>query len=135
MCEEDQIAGLDVYCTTGTLIASAGIRPLVRYVNILPTTRTRVPLKQIGNDKTTTFVNANYVPDYSMLNQKAYVACQGYGSHFSSVWVTDIPSSVFLLSAISVRLIYSRKDFQSVKIESADENSLTHVVAANYIVS
>eukprot|EP00041_Stephanoeca_diplocostata_P035431 m.1248645 g.1248645 ORF g.1248645 m.1248645 type:complete len:953 (+) comp24698_c1_seq2:158-3016(+) len=54
-----------------------GVRPLVRYVNILPTIKTRVPLKQIGNDKTTTFINANYVADYSMHNQKAYVACQG----------------------------------------------------------
>jgi hypothetical protein len=53
-----------------------GVRPLVRYVNALPTMRSRVILKPIGTDVTTTFINANFVPSFDESNPKACVcAC------------------------------------------------------------
>lgn len=48
----------------------------MRYVNALPTMRSRVILKPIGADITTTFINANYVPSYDEANPKAYIISQ-----------------------------------------------------------
>ncbi|CAH4020886.1 serine-rich adhesin for platelets [Pieris brassicae] len=46
-----------------------------RYSNVLPLPETRVPLKRIGNDSTTEYINANYVTGPGNINNY-YIACQ-----------------------------------------------------------
>eukprot|EP00040_Diaphanoeca_grandis_P036611 m.233921 g.233921 ORF g.233921 m.233921 type:complete len:1573 (+) comp33649_c8_seq7:254-4972(+) len=50
--------------------------PLNRYRNILPNPVTRVHLQPIGKDKTSTFINANFVGD-AYGNPNGYIASQG----------------------------------------------------------
>lgn len=40
-----------------------------RYSNVLPLPETRVPLKRIGNDPTTEYINANYI----MVSEKIFL--------------------------------------------------------------
>eukprot|EP00040_Diaphanoeca_grandis_P022485 m.120842 g.120842 ORF g.120842 m.120842 type:complete len:982 (+) comp28833_c0_seq3:239-3184(+) len=53
-----------------------GVKHLNRYINILPTIKTRVKLPQIGKDATTTYINANYIGSFDDKNLKAYILCQ-----------------------------------------------------------
>lgn len=46
-----------------------------RYFNILPNNHSRIKLKEIGDDETSTYVNGNWMPGYDA--EKAYIACQG----------------------------------------------------------
>ncbi|CAH0758270.1 unnamed protein product [Diatraea saccharalis] len=46
-----------------------------RYSNVLPLPETRVPLKRIGNDPTTEYINANYVTGPGNI-RNYYIACQ-----------------------------------------------------------
>eukprot|EP00038_Savillea_parva_P003458 m.125963 g.125963 ORF g.125963 m.125963 type:complete len:895 (+) comp11179_c0_seq2:88-2772(+) len=47
-----------------------------RYMNILPNNHTRVVLSQIGDDETSTYINANWMDGYG--NKKdEFIACQG----------------------------------------------------------
>lgn len=49
---------------------------LNRYTNILPNAHTRVELSQIGNDTSTTYINANFIPGANGFKKK-YIATQG----------------------------------------------------------
>ncbi|XP_026493519.2 mucin-3B [Vanessa tameamea] len=46
-----------------------------RYSNVLPLPETRVPLKRIGNDPTTEYINANYIMGPGSI-RNYYIACQ-----------------------------------------------------------
>ncbi|XP_059047988.1 uncharacterized protein LOC131843377 [Achroia grisella] len=46
-----------------------------RYSNVLPLPETRVPLKRIGNDPTTEYINANYITGPGNI-RNYYIACQ-----------------------------------------------------------
>ncbi|CAK1541993.1 unnamed protein product [Leptosia nina] len=46
-----------------------------RYSNVLPLPETRVPLKRIGNDSTTEYINANYITGPGNI-KNYYIACQ-----------------------------------------------------------
>ncbi|CAH2087693.1 unnamed protein product [Euphydryas editha] len=46
-----------------------------RYSNVLPLPETRVPLKRIGNDPTTEYINANYIMGPGNI-RNYYIACQ-----------------------------------------------------------
>jgi protein tyrosine phosphatase len=80
-----------------------GVRPLVRYVNALPTIRSRVILKPMGADITTTFINANYVPSFDAANPKAYIISQGpkpdlrnTADFWRMVWETKVKAIVMV---------------------------------------
>jgi len=53
-----------------------GTKAKNRYVNVLPNEETRVRLAQIGDDATSTFINANYVRGFKGF-PKRYIATQG----------------------------------------------------------
>ncbi|CAB3244986.1 unnamed protein product [Arctia plantaginis] len=46
-----------------------------RYSNVLPLPETRVPLKRLGNDPTTEYINANYITGPGNI-RNYYIACQ-----------------------------------------------------------
>ena len=48
-----------------------------RFLDVLPNPVTRVPLEQVGDDPTTTYINANYVRNYDGYNDRAYIASMG----------------------------------------------------------
>eukprot|EP00039_Didymoeca_costata_P008353 m.110748 g.110748 ORF g.110748 m.110748 type:complete len:767 (-) comp14049_c0_seq7:1348-3648(-) len=48
-----------------------------RYMNVLPNNHSRVLLKQIGDDETTEYINANWMNGYGEDGKQAYIACQG----------------------------------------------------------
>eukprot|EP00729_Bicosta_minor_P011975 gene11974-35503_t len=54
----------------------SGIRHLNRYHNVLPNPNTRVVLKEMGGDDTSSYINANYVCSHDG-TPRAYVAAQG----------------------------------------------------------
>lgn len=54
----------------------SGIRHLNRYHNVLPNPNTRVVLKEVGGDDTSSYINANYVCSHDG-TPRAYVAAQG----------------------------------------------------------
>eukprot|EP00056_Hartaetosiga_gracilis_P008506 m.121670 g.121670 ORF g.121670 m.121670 type:complete len:2603 (-) comp12926_c0_seq1:157-7965(-) len=67
--------------------------PLNRYMNILPNPRTRVRLEQLGSDKTTSYINANYVHGWDG-TPRCYIATQGptpktVNDFWRMVWETD----------------------------------------------
>lgn len=47
-----------------------------RYMNILPNNHTRVVLSQLGDDETSTYINANWMDGYGD-KQDEFIACQG----------------------------------------------------------
>jgi len=53
-----------------------GTKAKNRYVNVLPNEETRVQLAQMGDDATSTFINANYVRGFKGF-PKRYIATQG----------------------------------------------------------
>lgn len=53
-----------------------GTSHLNRYMNILPNPRTRFRLQQLGDDKTTSYINANYIHGWDG-GHGAYIATQG----------------------------------------------------------
>ena len=53
-----------------------GTAHLNRYMNILPNPRTRVRLAQLGNDPTTTYINANHIRGWDNTPGR-YLASQG----------------------------------------------------------
>lgn len=69
-----------------------------RYKNILPNPETQVHIPRIGADSTTTFINANYIENWSG-NTKGYIAAQGpkdttIGSFWRMVWQEDVRAIV-----------------------------------------
>eukprot|EP00051_Salpingoeca_urceolata_P022801 m.378103 g.378103 ORF g.378103 m.378103 type:complete len:1177 (-) comp20024_c8_seq7:50-3580(-) len=52
-----------------------GVDAKNRYINILPNSETRFKLTQLGNDPTTKYINANWIPGYRQA--KAWIATQG----------------------------------------------------------
>ena len=66
-----------------------------RYMNILPNSNTRVILPQLGDDETSTYINANWIPGIGG-EEKAYIACQGpmpetVLDFWRMVWQTNCP--------------------------------------------
>lgn len=57
-------------------ILPPGVHQLNRYINILPTPRTRVKLQMVANDPTSTYINANFISSWDLRNPKAYICCQ-----------------------------------------------------------
>jgi protein tyrosine phosphatase len=47
---------------------------LNRYMNILPNNHTRVVLTQVGDDETSTYINANWIDGFD--EAAAFIACQ-----------------------------------------------------------
>ncbi|EGD75941.1 serine/threonine protein kinase [Salpingoeca rosetta] len=70
-----------------------GTSQLNRYMNILPNPRTRVRLQQLGEDKTTTYINANYIHGWDG-GHGSYIATQGpkqetMADFWRMVWETN----------------------------------------------
>lgn len=53
------------------------VKTMNRYKNILPNPHSRVPLAQLGDDVTTTYINANYISAIDGTTSKFYIAAQG----------------------------------------------------------
>jgi protein tyrosine phosphatase len=71
-----------------------------RYKNILPNPHSRIILDVLGKDSTSSFINANYIPNY-LNNPKGYIAAQGPKdttlSHFwRMVWLEDCRTIVMV---------------------------------------
>lgn len=47
-----------------------------RYMNILPNNHSRVVLDQIGDDESSSYINANYMEGWGGIHE-AFIACQG----------------------------------------------------------
>jgi len=78
-----------------------GVKNLNRYINILPTPKTRVKLPQIGMDATTNYINANYIGSWDERNKKAYILCQaptptmrGAADFWRMVWDNNVKAII-----------------------------------------
>ena len=78
----------------------ARLKEFNRYKNILPNPHSRIILNQLGDDTTSTFINANFIPNVGG-NPKGYIAAQGPKettlSHFwRMVWQEDCRAIVMV---------------------------------------
>jgi len=78
----------------------ARLKEFNRYKNILPNPHSRIILDQVGDDTTSTFINANFIPNVGG-NPKGYIAAQGPKettlSHFwRMIWQEDCRTIVMV---------------------------------------
>ena len=78
----------------------ARLKEFNRYKNILPNPHSRIILNQLGDDTTSTFINANFIPNVGG-NPKGYIAAQGPKettlSHFwRMIWQEDCRTIVMV---------------------------------------
>jgi len=70
-----------------------GTKQKNRYVNVLPNSKTRVPLSKIEGDETSDFINANFVSGYNW--PRRYIASQGpmpktMEDHWRMIWEQQV---------------------------------------------